>query len=267
MSAQLPKPLLTGKRPPRKRAPKKQDDTQPKKKRGNPGNFSGARLEFLVAALPGYLAASAKGRGHVQPFVDEFMGSYWKKFAWYEGLGPDGRPRARPDPTIDLAKLVSLEPKDEEGDPPAVATPAPSISERASATNDMNNASVAASSADVSLPAAPTDTDDASATSDANNASVPASSADASLPAAPTDDASVLGVPLPAEEDDDPEWKSTGGVNPTLRGAIQVDVTEKVKHWFSNRKSTANRTSNTAYQGWLEGFRRPANPPRKLALH
>jgi hypothetical protein len=33
-------------------------------------------------------------------------------------------------------------------------------------------------------------------------------------------------VPLPAEEDDDPEWKSTGGVNPTLRGAIQVDVTK-----------------------------------------
>jgi hypothetical protein len=40
-----------------------------------------------------------------------------------------------------------------------------------------------------------------------------------------------------------------------------------VKHWFSNRKSTVNRTSNTAFQGWLEGFRRPANPPRKLALH
>jgi hypothetical protein len=40
-----------------------------------------------------------------------------------------------------------------------------------------------------------------------------------------------------------------------------------VKHWFSNKKSSANRTNKNPFQPWLEGFRRPVNAPKKLALH
>jgi hypothetical protein len=61
----------------------------PAKKRGNPGNFGGARLRFLEAATDDYSAASSRGRGHIQPFLATFMASWWKTFPWYTDLDPD----------------------------------------------------------------------------------------------------------------------------------------------------------------------------------
>jgi hypothetical protein len=58
------------------------------KKVGNPGNFHGARLDFLEAQLPIYL--SKKGRGEVIDFFDKVLNLWWAKFPWYEGHGPDG---------------------------------------------------------------------------------------------------------------------------------------------------------------------------------
>ncbi|KAJ7030299.1 hypothetical protein C8F04DRAFT_1264062 [Mycena alexandri] len=83
--------------------------------------------------------------------------------------------------------------------------------------------------------------------------------------------ASVLGANVSVEEevedDVDSGWKKTGGVNPVLKGAIQAHVKEQVKHWFSYRKTVANRSNNNPYQEWLSGFRRPVTRPKKLLLH
>jgi hypothetical protein len=59
------------------------------RKVGNPGNFHGARLEFLEEQLPIYL--SKKGRGEVTEYFGKMLGLWWAKFPWYEGYGPDGK--------------------------------------------------------------------------------------------------------------------------------------------------------------------------------
>lgn len=62
----------------------------PTKKVGNPGNFHGARLQFLEAQLPIYL--SKKGRTEVTDFFQKMLGLWWAEFPWYEGYGVDGLP-------------------------------------------------------------------------------------------------------------------------------------------------------------------------------
>ncbi|KAJ7743540.1 hypothetical protein B0H14DRAFT_2637453 [Mycena olivaceomarginata] len=168
------------------------DPSEPKKKRGNPGNFTGERLAFLVAAEAGYMAASTKGRGHIQPFVDAFMASFWKKFAWYEGRDVEGRPlppsamaQLELDKTVGMTALGfrSLKPQSpwavrlSRHKPPRLRV-ADRLPTRQRERRDMSD----------------------------------------------------------PEGNDDPLWKKTGGVNPALKGAIQVDITEDaVQEAFDER--------------------------------
>jgi hypothetical protein len=173
------KPLLTGKRAPRQKKPK--NTSEPRRKRGNQGNFSGERLEFLLEAEPRYLAESKKGRGYVLPFIDKFMASWWTRFPWYEGLNPLEQTLSQP--TLDLLQLVQLEPKKDAGD-------------------EEGSGLLLGATADIA---------DASVTAFADASAGP-----------PVDDASKV---LHEDDDDDPGWKKTGGVDPALRGAIEVDMT------------------------------------------
>jgi hypothetical protein len=200
MSTSNDKPLLTGKHAPCPRG-KKQADGEPKKKQGNPGNFFGDRLDTLLEALPGYLAASAKGRGHVQPYLDEFMSGWWKCFPWYEGLDSTGRPLPKGAvQSTDLGNLLSLEPKsDNEDDSP-----------------NLGDDPHATPNAPVGL--------------DASHAPLVLGT-DTATPGASRPD---------APEADEPNWTSTGGMNPALKGPIQIDVTE-VRDFLGNLNIGANR--------------------------
>jgi hypothetical protein len=179
------KPLLTGKRAPRQKKPK--DPSEPKRKRGNQGNFSGERLEFLLEAEPQYLAESKKGRGYVSPFINKFMASWWTRFPWYEGLNPLEHTLSQS--TLDLSQLVQLEPKKDAGD-------------------EEGSGLLLGAAAEIA---------DASAIADASVIAI----ADASA-GPPVDDASKV---LHEDDDDDPGWKKTGGVDPALQGAIEVNTT------------------------------------------
>ncbi|KAJ7174323.1 hypothetical protein C8R46DRAFT_1031020 [Mycena filopes] len=201
MSAKTVKKPLTGKRAPRK---KKTEGEEPKK-RGNQGNFSGARLEYLTQCKPDYLAASAKGRGNIAPYITKFMAQWWERFPWYEGLAADGTPLAATIAAapIDLSQLLPL--------------PVKSDSEE-----EGTGMADASDAADKTL---------------VNN------------------------------DDDELQWKSTGGVNPALKDTIQTDIREKIKHWFSYRKTVSNRSNKNPYDDWLLNFRRAKSAPKKLALH
>ncbi|KAJ7429120.1 hypothetical protein B0H11DRAFT_1945837 [Mycena galericulata] len=56
------------------------------RKRGNPGNFSGARLTFLEKAEADYLKTT--GRGKISMFLSKFMYDWWAAFPWYQDLDP-----------------------------------------------------------------------------------------------------------------------------------------------------------------------------------
>lgn len=69
----------------------KTNDEVPKKKRGNQGDFHGARLEWLEANLQAYQGASQTGTTRVW-FNEEFFPNYWKQFHWSLPLNKDPLP-------------------------------------------------------------------------------------------------------------------------------------------------------------------------------
>ncbi|KAH9899381.1 hypothetical protein C8Q73DRAFT_663108 [Cubamyces lactineus] len=52
-------------------------------KRGNPGVFQGARLEFLTAQYPDYHATRGKGRKVSNKYWLALFALYWTQFPWY----------------------------------------------------------------------------------------------------------------------------------------------------------------------------------------
>ncbi|KAJ6458761.1 hypothetical protein C8R45DRAFT_942597 [Mycena sanguinolenta] len=88
----------------RKRSKKTPDDDVPRKKRGNPGDFKGQRLEFLTSLVPEYLEYAKRGKGKnksgagpadVRAFWPAFFHDYWEKFDWRLSL--DEEPLPLPD--------------------------------------------------------------------------------------------------------------------------------------------------------------------------
>ncbi|KAJ7713536.1 hypothetical protein B0H16DRAFT_1743245 [Mycena metata] len=241
MSAPKAKKLLTA---PAKRAPRrKKNDGQEPKKRGNHGNFSGQRLQFLEESQADYMAASAKGRGHITPFIDKIMAAWWARFPWYEGLDAEGNPL--PPGAIDFAKLLPL---------------APLTANDANGATAKGTAEAAVGEDAVMLP--PDALDGGKGVGEDAIMSPPESG-----PSGASGEGSSTAVKAGDAEDEQKGWAATGGVNPALKGAIQTDVKEKIKHWFSYRKTVANHSAKNPYGGWLLGFQRRAKAPKKLPLY
>ncbi|KAJ7814399.1 hypothetical protein B0H14DRAFT_2604157 [Mycena olivaceomarginata] len=145
------------------------DPSEPKKKRGNPGNFTG----------PGSHPA----------FVDEFMASFWKKFAWYEGRDAEGHPLPPSAMAqLELDKLLVLELKTDSLEDDSAGGLQPQATE-----------SVGSSSVTPQI----TETEGGKSTANASEGK-----ADVSDP----------------EGNDDPLWKKTGGVNPVLKVRFKLTL-------------------------------------------
>ncbi|KAJ7429052.1 hypothetical protein B0H11DRAFT_2267517 [Mycena galericulata] len=164
------------------------------------------------------------------------MEEWWARFPWYEGVDSAGAPT--PTPTVDLSALLPLDGKKDDVDAP-VELPQPSTDALATPREEST------------VMESPDDLDSASA------------AVEEKLDGEDLDSASAAVEEKMVGED----WSATGGVNPALKGEIQTDIKEKVKHWFSYRKTVANRKTNNPFAEWLKGFRRPGVPPKKLALH
>jgi hypothetical protein len=97
----------------------------PRKKHGQPSNFTGARLAFLTEHIPEYLAASkkkgkdAKTEG-LAAFWPGFFANYWTCFPWDLPFNQDPHPDAPPPAPLDTAEDVfaalglNLTPEEEE---------------------------------------------------------------------------------------------------------------------------------------------------------
>jgi hypothetical protein len=85
-----------------KRTDDSSDDDAPQKKRGQPSDFKGARLEFLTSQIPQYIEASKKKSGKeaktegLAPFWTNLFKEYWKLFPWDLPLDQDPVPTALP---------------------------------------------------------------------------------------------------------------------------------------------------------------------------
>jgi hypothetical protein len=192
MSTSTNKKFLAGAHAPRK--PKKEVAG---KKRGNRGNFEGDRLEFLEASESRYLTASSSGRGHITKFIDKFMGSYWIRFPWYDGLDAESNPlpKNQTQATIDLVRLLSMPPKDDPADELGLPGAADGATPATTAFSDVSSENVS--------PPLP----EITGTSGDNAQHI-------------------------EDRYEDPEWKRTGGVNPALKGAIQTDIKEVTRPKF-----------------------------------
>ncbi|KAJ7671037.1 hypothetical protein B0H17DRAFT_1245297 [Mycena rosella] len=208
---------------------KKKNPTGLPRKAGNPGRFFGARLAFLKAQLPIYLATT--GRGGVTAFYQKLFPLWWAAFPWYEGYAPDGT--AFPE---------------EEATPVAPCPGSDVVQELLENVVDAS-AMTSANSGGSDAPTAAT-----GAPPTATTAGAPLTATTAGAPPTTT----AADAPL--------EWPSTGGINPTFKAAIQLEVTAQVKHWFSHRKTIQTRNNKNPFVEWLEGFQRPGPLPHKLLL-
>ncbi|KAJ7649200.1 hypothetical protein B0H17DRAFT_1215414 [Mycena rosella] len=191
---------------------KKKNPTGLPRKDGNPGRFFGARLAFLEAQLPIYLATT--GRGGVTAFYQKLFPLWWAAFPWYEG----------PDVVQELLENVV----------------------DASATTSANSGGSDAPTAATGAP--PT----------ATTAGAPPTAMTAGAPPTMT----AADAPL--------EWPSTGGINPTFKAAIQLEVTVVCFRSclaMNDALTACTRNNKNPFVEWLEGFQRPEPLPRKLPLH
>jgi hypothetical protein len=102
------------------------DPDAPPKKRGQPSNFAGTRLEFLKSKLPEYIAASKlKGTPQARTegltvFWPKLFQKYCEKYPWDLPLNQEPDPNALPPPPPQTAEEVftslglNLSPEEEE---------------------------------------------------------------------------------------------------------------------------------------------------------
>jgi hypothetical protein len=89
----------------------------PPKKRGQPSDFKGARLEFLTEHIPEYIDYSTNKRDKdgkkigTREFYDTFFPRYWRKFPWRLGLEeePSDEPEQPPQNAEEAFKALDLE--------------------------------------------------------------------------------------------------------------------------------------------------------------
>ncbi|KAJ7459141.1 hypothetical protein B0H11DRAFT_2242711 [Mycena galericulata] len=218
-----------------RRRAKASGETITAKKRGNPGNFRGRRLQFLQKAAPDYLKASGKGRGGVPAFLATFLHGWWATFPWYSGLDPaDVLGSARRGQLLDPGESADTAAGDDNG-----------------AQDELDEGE---EGLDVSLIEG---TDDAlrdeHASQDAQR--------DEDAQDAQQDKAAGTG-----KTDGDGTPALTGGIDPELRGAVEEIITMQIKSWFSYRKTVANRSNKNPFAAWMSGFRQPPPAPRKQQL-
>lgn len=85
------------------------EDEAPRKKRGQPTDFKGQRLDFLTEKIPDYLAAAQiKGKesnkSGLPVFWAKLFAEYWDKFPWDLPFDKDPDPNAPPIPPPETAE-------------------------------------------------------------------------------------------------------------------------------------------------------------------
>ena len=72
-------------------------------KRGNKGNFHGARAAFIAERFPEFLALHGQGRGAHKMYWDNFYRDWWRMFPWTLPLDRDPDPTPTPNSNIPAA--------------------------------------------------------------------------------------------------------------------------------------------------------------------
>jgi hypothetical protein len=105
--------------------PKNKNPNDPPKKRGQPSDFKGSRLQFLTENVPKYIEASKKLNGTGKTgkkkngtceFYDKFFFEYWRKFPWRIPIEqePPPEPEEPPKDAEDAFKALDLDLTEEE---------------------------------------------------------------------------------------------------------------------------------------------------------